>query len=144
MSDFDKTNSTSDLSGVSSEQLFTELTPEQAAVIEGGLSLYIDKIEAIRTGADALGRDDVYINANGNKIWGGKKGERMRAGDTKSVETSFSFDGSATIDLFDRDPGKDDFLGSFTVNSVTNGTTAATVSLGQLSASEYKVFYTVA
>jgi len=124
-------------------QLFTELTPEEAAFIEGGLSLNIERITAIRTGADTVGRDDVYINANGNKIWGGKKGVGMRAGDSKSVNATFEFDGSATIDLFDRDPGRDDFLGSFTVNSVTNGTSTATVSTGLGSVSEYKVFYTV-
>lgn len=121
-------------------ELFTELTPEEAAVLEGGLSLTIDSIEAIWTNSDAVGRDDTYIKVNGNKIWGGKKGVSMRAGDTKSVNQSVSFDGSTTIDLFDRDPGKDDFIGGFTVNKVTGGTAVATVGGDS---SIYRVFYQV-
>lgn len=121
-------------------ELFTELTPEEAAVLEGGLSLYIDKIEAIRTNSDVVGKDDTYIKVNGNKIWGGKKGVSMNAGQTKGVEKSVSFDRSATIDLFDRDPGDDDFIGAFTVNTVTGGPTVATVGGDS---SLYRVFYQV-
>ncbi|NER31807.1 MAG: hypothetical protein F6J89_30410, partial [Symploca sp. SIO1C4] len=34
------------------EQLFTELTPEEGAVIEGGAWLYLYKATAINAGAD--------------------------------------------------------------------------------------------
>lgn len=45
MSKFNKMTFNSDLSGIDSEQMFTELTPEQAAVIEGGANfLFIESL----------------------------------------------------------------------------------------------------
>jgi hypothetical protein len=42
------------------EQLFSELTPAEAAVVAGGLRLTIDRIQAIRADADFIGPDDTY------------------------------------------------------------------------------------
>ena len=142
MSDFNKTTSTSDLSGVSSEQLFTELTPEQAAVIEGGVFLLVDGIQAIRAGADGFpsGKDDTYITVNGQRLTG-EIG--MSTGDYASVNRGIGFDGSARLELFDADGflnGKDDNMGGFTVTGPTNGPAIARVSG---SGSTYDVYYRV-
>jgi hypothetical protein len=68
------------------EQLFSELTPAEAAVVEGGLRLTIDRIQAIRAGADPIGADDTYITVNGTKIWGDYS---MTTGQTRSVNRGY-------------------------------------------------------
>jgi preprotein translocase subunit YajC len=102
------------------EQLFTELTPVEAAVIEGGIRLTINRIQAIKAGADTIGADDTYITANGSKIWGDYS---MTTGQTRSVNRSLTTSGSSTrVELFDDDPwpNRDDSLGGFTAVN-TNG-----------------------
>ncbi|MDJ0621169.1 MAG: hypothetical protein QNJ63_31280 [Calothrix sp. MO_192.B10] len=114
----EKTTSNSDLSFVDEEQLFTELTSEEAAVIEGGLTLKLYWIKALKANADwgRLNRDDTYIRVNGRTVWGVKK---MKSGQTRSINKFVDFNRSASIQLFDRDPGKDDFMGGFTVSKPT-------------------------
>lgn len=123
------------------DQLVTELTSEQAAVVEGGAKqVFIRKIQAIRAGADTVGADDTYITVNGSKMFGPRG---MSTGNTASVNRGVGFSGSATVSLFDQDGflnGADDFMGSFSVSSVTRGTQVARVSG---SGSTYDVFYRV-
>jgi hypothetical protein len=63
-------------------------------------------------------QDEPYLNFNGQKIWSGD----MDQGDTAILSHlgPFLFDGSASLSLFEDDPGflgidKDDFLGSASV-----------------------------
>ena len=120
------------------KQLFTELTSEEGAVIVGGATLRIDKIQAVKAGADTFSKDDTYITVNGEKI-GGEFG--FSTGQTHTIGLSQDFDGKATIRLFDSDPVWDDPMGSFDVSSQpTNGLQTATVSG---SGSTYDVYYEV-
>jgi hypothetical protein len=137
MSDFDKITSTSDLSGASSEQLFTELTPEEAAVVEGGLYITIDQIQAIRAGADTFSADDTYITINGSKIWGENS---MSSGQSRTVNRGTNVPGSsARVQLFDADwPDDDDSLGGFTAYNTNFQTAVTRVSGG---GSTYDVYY---
>ncbi len=140
MSSIDNITSTSNYSVVGQEELFSELTPEQASVIEGGKFLYIDKIQAIKTGADPWGPDDTYITVNTQKIWGAVE---MSAGQTRSVNVGTMFDNSAKINLFDKDGGffgDDDYMGGFTVSQPTNGIVPMRVTGG---GSAYDVYYSV-
>ncbi len=107
MSNIDAMNITADA------QLFTELTSEQAAVVEGGLFITIDKIHAIKAGADTFSADDTYITIDGGKIWGDYS---MTSGQTRTVNRGLSTSGSsARVELFDADwPDADDSLGGFT------------------------------
>ncbi len=57
------------------EQLFTELTPEEAAVIEGGVRITLSKIKCVKANMDtpaSLNSDDVYIKLGNQTIWGPK------------------------------------------------------------------------
>ena len=114
-----------------STQLFTDLTPEEGAAVAGGAFLYIDRIQALKAGADTFGKDDTYITLNGEKIWGDKG---FSTGDTHKVEIAKPIGGSASVRLFDSDGflnGKDDYMGGFSVSSQpTNGLTTAIVSGG--------------
>ena len=47
------------------QPLFTELTPEEAAVIEGGVSFRLDSVEVIQAGADFGSGDDPLVKVNG-------------------------------------------------------------------------------
>jgi len=96
------------------QELFTELTPEQGAMVEGGLFIFIDQIQAIKAGADLIGKDDTYITINGNKLWGDKS---FSTGQTRTVNIGTSTPASfARIELFDKDGflNRDDPMGGFT------------------------------
>ncbi|NEO16560.1 MAG: hypothetical protein F6J98_47215 [Moorea sp. SIO4G2] len=132
----EKTTSNSDLSLVDEEQLFSELTSEEAAVIEGGLTLILHSIQAVKAGADRRGRDEAYLLVNNVKWWGVKK---MKTGQSRSINEIIPFGGSANIQLFDRDPGTDDFMGDLRISQPT-GLSITTLSG---SGSIYKLTYEV-
>lgn len=143
MSNFDKTTSTSDVSSVGSEQLLTELTPEQAAIIEGGAFLIVDGLQAIKAGADGFlsGKDDTYLTVNGRQL-GGEIG--FTTGQYSTVNLGTGFENSARVELFDADSGlngKDDNLGGFTVTGVP--TTGQVITRVSGSGSTYDVYYRV-
>ncbi len=113
------------------EQLFTEVSAEQAAVVEGGLRVQLSFIRAIRAGADGSGRDDdLYVSYNGVNA-GALNGpdltrnrpKRMRTGQVSNIATSATANGSIRVRLFDRDESSaDDLIGSFTVSAAGQGT----------------------
>jgi len=118
------------------EQLFSELTPAEAAVVEGGLRLTIERIQAIRADADTIGPDDTYITVNGRKIWGDFS---MTTGQSRAVNRTLTPSGpSARVELFDADPGNDDRLGGFNAVNTRGVLTRERVSG---SGSIYDVYY---
>jgi hypothetical protein len=118
------------------EQLFSELTPAEAAVVEGGLRLTIDRIQAIKANADFIGPDDTYITVNGTRLWGEHS---MSTGQIRNVNRSFTGPGSSlNVQLFDADPGNDDRLGGFNAVNTNGALRRARVSG---SGSIYDVFY---
>ncbi|MGB7442758.1 MAG: hypothetical protein WA919_16970 [Coleofasciculaceae cyanobacterium] len=142
MSNINQFTSNPDLSSVSDEQLFTELTPEESAVVEGGAFVRIHSLRAIRAGADGFfgGDDDTYIEIGGNRVWGVR---RFRTGDWFDVQRGRDFEHVANIEIFDNDrwPNPDDPMGSFTVgNTPTNGVRGRRV---HGSGSIYDVYYSV-
>lgn len=126
----------------SDELLFSELTPEEGAVIEGGATLRLIRATAIKASADAfpaINGDDVYIKCNGNKIYG--TNNNVKTGNTFGIGKSCEFNGTASIRFFDADVLSDDSLGGFTVGTTpTNGTKSSVISG---SGSKYEVYYTV-
>ncbi|WP_414586691.1 hypothetical protein [Scytonema sp. PCC 10023] len=127
----------------SDEQLFTELTPEEGAVIEGGAILLLHKAIALRASSDitpGVNGDDVVIKVNGEKIFGTKK--NVQTGDTFDIEKFYSFNGTASVNFFDADVAgnPDDHLGGFNVNNPTNGKKWITI---HGSDSRYQVQYEV-
>ncbi|MBD2449670.1 hypothetical protein H6G76_21365 [Nostoc sp. FACHB-152] len=122
------------------EQLLTELTPEQAATLEGGLFLLVDGFQAINAGADTFNGDDTYITVNGQRLAGAYDG--VSTGQFIAVNRGLGVSDFANVDLFDEDDGflsgSDDYLGGFTVTGVTNGQAVTRVSGG---GSTYDVYY---
>ena len=117
------------------EQLFTELTAEQSAIVEGGKWLTIHDIKAEKAGADYGSADDTYIKINNQKVWGENS---MITGTYRNVNVSRSFSDYASVSLFDEDWGADDFMGNFVVSDLGEG--YRTVSGG---GSTYTIHYTV-
>ncbi len=119
------------------EPLFSELTPTEAAVVEGGIRLKIVRIQAIRAATDNSGPDDTYITVNGAKIWGNFS---MMTGQSRTVNKTLRPSGSsARVELFDDDPGSgDDSMGGFTASNTSGVLTRVRVSGG---GSTYDVFY---
>ncbi len=129
------------------EQLFTELTPEQAAVVEGGaFKLYIGSIEALKTGADPVGNDEPYLVLNGKRVWTGSMSTGDPAVNFKN-NLSVEFDQIATVSLYEDDGNhwynRNDFIGSFDVNP--SQLNLGTVYSKELSGggSKYKLTYAV-
>ncbi len=88
------------------DQLLVDLSPEQSAFIEGGYTLHLHRIKAIRTGADPDNTDEAYLTGslsfNGRKtLWK----RNMRSGDVARINKSFSIltRDRKFLTLFDRD-----------------------------------------
>ncbi|MEH2352606.1 hypothetical protein [Nostoc sp.] len=126
---------------VAQEQLFTNLTPEEAAIIEGGYSLYVSSIVCLKDGADTFSQDDVYANVTVDEISSSLNVGGMSAGDGKNLGWEFNFFENAEISFFDSDsPDSDDALGGFSVFGPTNGIQRTTIAGG---GSRYRVSYSV-
>ena len=128
------------------EQLFTDLTPEEAALIEGG-AVFLSYIQALKLTKDEKDkRDEPYLLVNGRKIWEAKGG--MKVGDIRKVG-KFAFDprmfgGIPNIQLWENDgTGRcsDDFIGQLRVTKPTpRGRRVATFTG---SGAKYRLFYSV-
>ena len=129
-----------DLYPVGHEQLFTELTPAEAALIEGGSVLELHALGAIKAGADSPSSDgdDIYILVNGQDIGFSK---HMKTGQKAEIDKFVNFSGFAVIELFDKDShSSDDKIGSFTI---TGGALAGDTQYLSGSNSEYLLAYRV-
>ncbi|NEP53848.1 MAG: hypothetical protein F6K65_35655 [Moorea sp. SIO3C2] len=95
------------------EELFTELTPEQGAVVEGGATLQVRYLFANHPTQDdpviEVGRKTIFAKDNVNT--------------TQSIFKTFHFTGETTLSLWDRDPGhyNDDLLGFVKVTGTPTG-----------------------
>jgi hypothetical protein len=101
-------------------QLFTELSTEQAAVVEGGLSqVQILTVRCVKAGADSDGTDEVFASFNGTDSNFGRP-ITMRTGSVANFGQSGGSGNSIRVALFDKDGSNRnsaDFLGGFTVSS---------------------------
>jgi hypothetical protein len=123
------------------QQLLTDLTAEQSAIVEGGAFLYIQGIQAIVSGADPESNDDTYMtftDSNGKKTALGETS--MATGAYKDVSFGTMINGVGSIQLFDSDWWYDDYMGGFNVSTPTNGLAIQRVSG---SGSTYDVYYSV-
>lgn len=105
MANIDKITSHADLSCVDEEQLFTELTAEEGAVVEGGKAT-LDVWLFVKKPFE----DDPVLRVGG-KTLGSAWNAKQNAYVFKDREVEFSFD--TTITVWDRDPGgsqNDDLL----------------------------------
>ncbi len=143
MFNIDNTTHHSSLPVVAQEQLFTELTPEEGAIIKGGATLKLTRIYAHKAGADGDGSDELYINMKtidfNTRIWGTQQMFSERGIDFVD-ETPFR--GDAIVTLYDNDkwPNPDDRIGSFDVSAYRPGPAMANVVGG---GSNYDVYYEV-
>lgn len=129
----------------SDEQLFTELTSEEGAVIEGGAQLILYNATAVRARADGNWNEgngtDLYFVVNGLRLPGTYND--VDTGEVVNINRTINFTGTATTRLFDDDGSSsaDDYLGGFTVGSTsTNGTRTVRVSGGN---SIFDILYSV-
>ncbi|MGK7898302.1 MAG: hypothetical protein AB4372_32980 [Xenococcus sp. (in: cyanobacteria)] len=87
------------------EQLFTELTPEEGAVVEGGATFTLHSVYA----AKADKQDDLYLKFNGEKVFGVTDMDNY---DYKLAGKSKTFHGWGRLNFYDDDFWSgDDYLG---------------------------------
>jgi hypothetical protein len=93
------------------EQLFADLTPEEAAIVKGGATLYIKRIHAVRLTTDDrwTGKDEPYIRVDGLKVWGPTG---INQGEILGVYQYHPVGRYSTIQLWEDDPLYDDGLGT--------------------------------
>lgn len=114
------------------EQLFTELAPEQAEILEGGLRVQLTRVECLQAGdfdgANII--DEVYVRYNG-KDANSLNGPNFTVGQPTNMNTGdvvqgflslggSSGGGSTTVRFIDKDGpnlGFADNIGSFVVTS---------------------------
>jgi hypothetical protein len=120
------------------ESLFTELTADQAQMLEGGKRIDILTVRCIKAGADPSGAEELFFTINGQNFLLGNP-ISMQTNGVANVGVSANFTGTANVSLFDRDTsGGNDFVGGFSASS--NGQQTRRVSG---SGSIYEVTYRV-
>lgn len=97
------------------EQLFTELTPEEGAVVEGGLSFLLHGVYAKL----AEKQDDLYLKFNGKKVFGTHKNMKSGRWYADSTLKGADFTGTKPLHFYDDDkwPNGDDYLGTVYVQN---------------------------
>jgi hypothetical protein len=122
------------------ESLFTELTADQAQMLEGGKRITILLVRCIKAGADRSGADELLFTINGQDPSFGRPID-MVTGGVANVGVAANFNGTANVSLFDKDTASgNDFIGSFSASNNTNGSKTVRVSG---SGSTYDVTYQV-
>jgi hypothetical protein len=93
------------------EQLFADLTPEEAAIVKGGATLYIKRIHAVRLTTDDRfsGKDEPYIRVDGIKVWGPTG---INQGEILGVYQYHAVGRYSTIQLWEDDLRYDDRMGT--------------------------------
>ncbi len=87
--------SLADFDCVSDEQLFTELTPEEGAVVEGGANLQLRYLFANKPP-----QNDPIIRVGGTDAFA-----RDNVNTTKSIFKTLEYSGDTTLSIWDADPG---------------------------------------
>jgi hypothetical protein len=117
------------------EQLLTELTPQEAATVEGGAVFTLHSIDAINPTVQndprvRFGGTPMYLKSN------------MLAGDFATIEKDVLFDSPTPLRLFDWDfpngLAGDDLLGEITINPENK------INNGRFEAGGYALTYSVA
>ena len=101
------------------EQVFTELTPEEGAVVEGGVKFELLGIDVIKRKK----QNDLYVNFNGTRMFGIEN--NIGSGYYDETKNPVYFDSRGRLEIWDADRGlfssKDDRLGSWSISN-TPGT----------------------
>ena len=121
------------------EQLFTDLTPEEAAVVEGGAVL-LQRLHAVRlTPDDGRGPDEIHIRKDGQKLnWVPMSKGQIRKLGTKGRGLRASSISAVSLQEYDRGPGNDEFLSLVSTTSHGNGRLATFKGGGALYRLAYK------
>jgi hypothetical protein len=101
------------------ESLFTELTADQAEMLEGGKRIDILTVRCIKAGADVGNPDDLFFVINGQNFGLGNP-ISMQTGGVANGGVGATFNGTANVSLFDKDGSGTsgaDLVGSFSASS---------------------------
>lgn len=103
------------------DQLFTEVSPEQAAIVEGGLRVQLLQLRCLKAGG---GSDQVFAEFNGARSGFGTQFMR-----TNSVANFAEAGGSgSSVRVRLRDANNNRSLGSFVVSSTTRNSQTKRIS----------------
>jgi hypothetical protein len=117
------------------ESLFTELTADQAQMLEGGKRITILQVRCIQA---TNGSDKLSFTVNGEDLMFGRTID-MRTGGVANVGVAANFfDGKAKVLLFDKDNSSSSRIGGF--HAFDNGTKTRLVGSN---GSKYEVTYQI-
>jgi hypothetical protein len=103
------------------ESLFTELTADQAQMLEGGKRIDILNVKCIKPG-DSDGTDELLFIVGG-QLFNDKNPFSMRANSVVQPGISKTFNSSTKVGLFDSNGSAGtQLIGSFKASAPTNGT----------------------
>jgi hypothetical protein len=116
------------------EQLFTEVSPEQAAIVEGGLRVQLLQLRCLEAGG---GSDQVFATFNGVDTSLGRT-KFMRKGSVANFSQSGDSGAPVRVRLRDKSNGNAS-LGSFVVSGINGNPQKRTISGN---GSRYEVSFT--
>jgi hypothetical protein len=123
------------------ESLFTELTADQAEMLEGGKRISILQVFCLEAGADADRSDELFFVINGQNFLLSNP-LSMQRNSVVQPGLGVNFNGTASVSLMDKDGSSAsgaDLLGSFSASSIGKSQTATVSGSG----SRYRVIYSV-
>ena len=90
-----------------SESLFTELTADQAQMLEGGKRIDILTVRCIKAGADPDGTDELFFTIHGKQFRVGnpigmRTGSVANVGVSANIDDSILTNGTVNVSLFDK------------------------------------------
>ncbi|MBW4515812.1 MAG: hypothetical protein KME11_11355 [Timaviella obliquedivisa GSE-PSE-MK23-08B] len=116
------------------EQLFTEVLPEQAAIVEGGLRVQLLQLRCLEAGG---GSDRVFATFNGTDTSFGAT-KTMRKGSVANFSQAGGSGAKVTVRLRDKS-NNNASLGSFVVSGINGNSQKRTISGN---GSRYEVTFT--
>jgi hypothetical protein len=89
------------------ESLFTELTADQAQMLEGGKRIDILLVRCIKAGADSDGTDELFFTIHGKQFRVGnpigmRTGSVANVGVSTTIDGQVNVDGTVNVSLFDK------------------------------------------
>lgn len=103
------------------KQLVTELTPEEAATIEGGYFLYLNSLECFEE-TPGWGSDEISIRVNGKQV--AYHGD-MDSGEFFNINLAKQYTNPVTVSIYEEDGwwSDDDYIGSVYISGATQPST---------------------
>ena len=110
-----KSKSLEDFNCVNDQQLFTELTPQEAAAIEGGYLLKLDSLKCFKE-TPRPGSDEISVRVEGRAVW--YYGD-FDSGEHWAINVAGEYNKPVTVSIWEEDVWGSNIIGEVYVTEST-------------------------